>query len=95
MSSGWRPSADRQDGPAGPAAALPLHAAGRHPGAARRKAMTGQDPIADSSAGRVISSYTPTLAALIRALARPAPGPVRQLAVGLNIIPLNRYSYYQ
>jgi CHAT domain-containing protein len=38
--------------------------------------------IADSVAGRVISSYTPTLAALIRARARPAP-PVRQLAAGV------------
>jgi tetratricopeptide (TPR) repeat protein len=68
--------------PAGPAAALPLHAAGRHP---RRdawpQAMTGQ-AAADSVAGRVVSSYTPTLATLARARARPAPGLVRQLAVG-------------
>jgi tetratricopeptide (TPR) repeat protein len=70
--------------PAGPAAALPLHAAGRHPRTtAQREVMTELEATADSVAGRVISSYTPTLAAVTRARARPAPGPVRQLAVGI------------
>ena len=39
--------------------------------------------ITDSVAGRVISSYTSTLAALARARARGAPDRVRQLAVGV------------
>ena len=43
--------------------------------------------LADCVAGRVISSYTPTLTALIRARARPARGRVRQLAVGVPDAP--------
>jgi hypothetical protein len=74
--------------PTGPAAALPLHAAGRHPRTATQyKAMTEQDTRASTVAGRVISSYTPTLAALTQARTRPAPGPVRQLAVGIPEAP--------
>ena len=70
--------------PTGPAAVLPLHAAGRHPRTTTQyQAMGEAAAVADSVAGRVISSYTPTLATLTRARTRPAPGRVRQLAVGV------------
>ena len=74
--------------PTGPAAALPLHAAGRHPRTATQyQAMGEAAAVSDSVAGRVVSSYIPTLAALIRARARPAPSRVRQLAVGVPNAP--------
>jgi hypothetical protein len=74
--------------PTGPATVLPLHAAGRHPRTTTQyKAMAGQDAYASTVAGRVISSYTPTLAALTQARTRPAPGPVRQLVVGIPEAP--------
>jgi CHAT domain-containing protein len=38
-------------------------------------------------AGRAISSYTPTLTALTRTRTRPAPGRIRQLAVGVPETP--------
>ena len=67
---------------------LPLHAAGRHPRTATQyQAMGEAAALADSVAGRVISSYTPTLTALTRARARPAPDRVRQLAVGVPEAP--------
>jgi tetratricopeptide (TPR) repeat protein len=74
--------------PTGPAAVLPLHAAGRHPrAAARPRGAAGPDFAVDSVAGRVISSYTPTLAALARARSLASPGPARQLAVGMPDAP--------
>ena len=69
--------------PTGPAVVLPLHAAGRHPRTtAQYTAMGEMAALADSVAGRVISSYTPALSTLIRAQSRPAPVRVRQLVVG-------------
>jgi len=74
--------------PTGPATVIPLHAAGRHPRtAAQYLAMGEAAAVADSVAGRVISSYTSTLAALTQARTRPAPGQVRQLAVGVPEAP--------
>lgn len=69
--------------PTGPLTMLPLHAAGRH-GAAK--------PLADrrrpTVAARCVSSYTPSLAALLRARARPAAvRPPRVFAVGLAHTP--------
>ena len=55
---------------------LPLHAAGLQP-------RSGHDAVRDTVAGRVVSSYTPTLTALSRARARPTPARVRQLVVGV------------
>ena len=43
--------------------------------------------LADTVAGRVISSYTPGLTALTRARDRPPPGQVRQLAIGIPEAP--------
>ena len=61
---------------------LPLHAAGRHP----RNRAGSADP-RETSDGRVISSYTPTLAALIRARSASPAGPPRLLAVGVPEAP--------
>ena len=70
--------------PTGPATVLPLHAAGHHPRTTTQYQVMGEAAaLANSVAGRVISSYTPTLATLTRARVRPAPGRVRQLAVGV------------
>jgi tetratricopeptide (TPR) repeat protein len=68
--------------PTGPAAILPLHAAGHHP-RADPPHMEETAALADTVPGRVVSSYTQNLTSLIRAHARPAPGRVRQLAVGV------------
>ena len=74
--------------PTGPATALPLHAAGRHPRTTTQYAAMGEAAArADSVAGRVISSYTPTLTTLARARTRAAPGRARQLAVGVSEAP--------
>ena len=74
--------------PTGPATVLPLHAAGRHPRTGHEYAGKGEATvIADSVAGRVVSSYTPTLTALTRSRTRPAPERVRQLAVGVPQAP--------
>ena len=74
--------------PTGPATILPLHAAGRHPRTATQyQAMGEAAAVADTVAGRVVSSYTPTLTALIRARARPAPSRVRLLAAGVPEAP--------
>jgi hypothetical protein len=69
--------------PTGPLTMLPLHAAGRH-GAGK--------PLADrrrpTVAARCVSSYTPSLGALLRARSRPAAvRPPRVLAVGLARTP--------
>jgi CHAT domain-containing protein len=74
--------------PTGAATVLPLHAAGQHPRTSVQHAAMGEAAaITDSVAGRVISSYTPTLTALTRARTRPAPARVRQLAVGVPEAP--------
>ncbi|WP_326555141.1 CHAT domain-containing protein [Micromonospora sp. NBC_01813] len=77
--------------PTGPLALLPLHAAGRH-----SRTNARPTPPADLVLGRVVSSYTPTLAALLRTRrttpaddtrrATPRP-PARLLAVGLERTP--------
>ncbi|MBB5825608.1 CHAT domain-containing protein [Micromonospora carbonacea] len=69
--------------PTGPLTMLPLHAAGRFgasaPLAAKRRI---------SVAARCVSSYTPSLTALLRARAASAsPGPPRAFAVGLGVLP--------
>jgi hypothetical protein len=70
--------------PIGPLTVLPLHAAGRYSPTANIPARR-----AETVPGRVISSYTPTLAALRRAREAPAvtPGAVRQLVVGMPKTP--------
>jgi hypothetical protein len=74
--------------PTGPATVLPLHAAGRYPRTTTQYAAMGEAAaFAETVAGRVISSYTPTLTTLIRARIRPAPSRVRQLAVGMPEAP--------
>jgi len=74
--------------PTGPATVLPLHAAGRHPRTTTQYAAMGEAAaLADSVAGRVISSYTPTLTTLARARTRAAPSRVRQLAIGVSEAP--------
>jgi tetratricopeptide (TPR) repeat protein len=74
--------------PTGPATVLPLHAAGLHPRTATQHATMGEAAaIADTVAGRVVSSYTQSLTSLARTSARPAPARVRQLAVGVPEAP--------
>ena len=74
--------------PTGPATVLPLHAAGRHPRTTRQyKAMGEAAALTASVAGRVISSYTPTLTTLTRIRTRPAPDQLRQLVVGIPDAP--------
>jgi tetratricopeptide (TPR) repeat protein len=74
--------------PTGPATVLPLHAAGQHPRTATQHATMGEAAaIADTVAGRVVSSYTQNLTSLAHTNARPAPGRVRQLAVGVPEAP--------
>ncbi|MGY1790231.1 CHAT domain-containing protein [Geodermatophilus sp. SYSU D00803] len=67
--------------PVGPLAVLPLHAAGRH-----AVVSPADGPVAESVPARVVSSYTPTLAALLRARSGPTGAP-RQLAVGMSRTP--------
>ncbi len=71
--------------PTGPLAMLPLHAAGYHPRAhldADLSAAPKRSVIA-----RVVSSYTPTLSALIRARAVPASPEPAVLVVGMPTTP--------
>ena len=66
--------------PTGPLTLLPLHAAGHHPRHQRPDNPASTDTVHD----RVISSYTPTLTALLRARTAPDPiGPPRLLAIGM------------
>lgn len=68
--------------PTGPLAMLPLHAAGHHP--RHHTDSPGTDTVPD----RAISSYTPTLAGLLRARRTPRPaGPPALLAVGMTVTP--------
>ena len=76
--------------PTGPLTVLPLHAAGRYPRNSVQQARQGAAAAGESVAGRVVSSYTPTLAALLRARRPHTPGPVRQLAVGMPDTPGHR-----
>ena len=70
--------------PTGPLTMLPLHAAEHHPAAADMPSSSSQ-----SVPARVISSYTPTLAALQRAREASvvAPDTIRQLAIGMPTTP--------
>ncbi|WP_121391581.1 CHAT domain-containing protein [Actinokineospora cianjurensis] len=61
--------------PTGPLTALPLHAAGRH-----SRTNTQPTDLAQTVAGRVVSSYTPTLAALTGL--EPASGDCLLVGVG-------------
>ena len=70
--------------PTGPLALLPLHAAGHHP----RHQRCDTTALTDTVPDRVISSYTPTLTALLRARTAPAPdGRPTLLAVGMPTTP--------
>lgn len=69
--------------PTGPLTLLPLHAAGHH-----REHGDGGPPGADTVPDRVISSYSPTLAALMRARDTPMPtGIPTLLAIGMPTTP--------
>lgn len=68
--------------PTGPMTTLPLHAAGRHTRTNSRPTVR-----VDMVAGRVVSSYIPTLAALRRAYGSAVTAPVSQLVVGLPQTP--------
>ncbi|MFJ8852988.1 CHAT domain-containing protein [Streptomyces sp. NPDC102437] len=67
--------------PTGPLALLPLHAAARAADVFGPEPQTTGDAVID----RVVSSYTPTLRALIESRAAPSPAdlPARLLAVGM------------
>ena len=67
--------------PTGPLSFLPVHAAGHHP----RNRAAG--PSTDCVSGRVISSYTPTLAALTRSHGVRSAAPVRHLGIGMVTTP--------
>jgi hypothetical protein len=70
--------------PTGLLTVLPLHAAGHHPRHHRPDNLTRTETVLD----RVISSYTPTLTALLRAHTTPVPaGSPRLLAVGMPTTP--------
>ncbi|MGH3992050.1 MAG: CHAT domain-containing protein, partial [Pseudonocardiaceae bacterium] len=70
--------------PTGPLTVLPLHAAGHHP----RHQRSDNPASADTVPDRVISSYTPTLTALLRAHTASTPtGPPRLLAIGMPTTP--------
>ncbi len=64
--------------PTGPLTVLPIHAAGHHP-----VLGAGGADHPDCVLERVISSYTPTVTALIRSQQMAGPAPVRQLTVGM------------
>ena len=70
--------------PVGPLAMLPLHAAGRYTPGLQVQGLPG-----DSVSARLISSYTPTLAALLRARSGSPGrhGGTRQLAVAMSNTP--------
>ncbi|MGH3935075.1 MAG: CHAT domain-containing protein [Pseudonocardiaceae bacterium] len=66
--------------PTGPLTLLPLHTAGHHPRHQRPDNPVTTDAVPD----RVISSYTPTLTALLRARSTPdSQGPPRLPAIGM------------
>ena len=67
--------------PTGPLNLLPMHAAGHHPRLRTGKGRT------DCVPDRVISSYTPTLTALIRARPASPPAPARHLFIGMPTTP--------
>jgi tetratricopeptide (TPR) repeat protein len=67
--------------PTGPLTQLPIHVAGRYQGPGD---LTGSDCRVPR---HVISSYTPSLAALIRARRQPEPAAARYLSVGVSAAP--------
>jgi hypothetical protein len=70
--------------PIGPLTVLPLHTAGHHQRHHRPDNAATTDTVHD----RVISSYTPTLTALLHARSAPAPtGPPKLLAIGMPTTP--------
>lgn len=74
--------------PTGAATALPLHAAGLHPRSRPQHRSMGEEAaIARTVAGRVVSSYAPTLVSLTRARQRPESGQMRLLAAGVPDAP--------
>jgi tetratricopeptide (TPR) repeat protein len=75
--------------PTGPLTLLPLHAAGHHRSQPARRPPASKDaPPSRRVIDRVVSSYTSTLSALLRARSRPAPTePSRLLAVGMPTTP--------
>ena len=77
--------------PTGPLSLLPVHAAGRYAIGRPRKPWSfraGRQEPELSVPSRVVSSYTPTLSALIRARQHPDPQqPVQQLTVGMPDTP--------
>jgi tetratricopeptide (TPR) repeat protein len=70
--------------PTGPLTAMPLHAAGRYP-----ELQTRHTVLRDTVPGRVVSSYAQSLTGLRNVADRStaAPGPLRQLVVGLPDTP--------
>ena len=68
--------------PTGPLAVMPIHAAGHHP-----RQHTAAIGSIDCVPHRVISSYTPTLAALSRARQPDSQSQVRQLTIGMPYTP--------
>jgi CHAT domain/Tetratricopeptide repeat len=78
--------------PTGALSLLPLHAAGHHPRLNTNTSNTAGVSAAGERRGvsvldRVVSSYTPTLAALARAREAGTPGPVAQLTVAMPKTP--------
>lgn len=74
--------------PLGAATLLPLHAAGLHPRTTTQAAAMGEDAaVRDTVAGRVVSSYTATLAGLVRSQSRGPADTVRHLFVGVPDAP--------
>ena len=67
--------------PTGPLTVLPIHAAGHHP------RLSTSPPGTDCVPDRVVSSYTPTLTALLRARGERATQAAGLLAVGLPDTP--------
>lgn len=74
--------------PTGALTMLPIHAAGHHPRANTSAEDRGHEGAGVSVLDRVVSSYTPTLAALARARESGSSGdPVEQLTVALPTTP--------
>jgi hypothetical protein len=73
--------------PTGPLSMLPLHAAGHHPRNRIQQDRQEGSTSGDIVAARVVSSYTPTITALLSARRAPGPGTVRQLAIGMPETP--------
>jgi tetratricopeptide (TPR) repeat protein len=70
--------------PTGALSVLPIHAAGHHP---RHRTTAGVAGEGATVPDRVVSSYTPTLTALVRAREPGQPGPAPQLTIGMPTTP--------